>query len=370
MSPENPTRQSKLTNCGPKCILTTLIPFNNLAMEYIGTGELDKAIDTGRQALRLNPGYSNHYGGLARVYLRASHFAEAKALCEKAVAEKLDNWSIHDVLYEIAFVEDSESDMQREIEWFKGKPTEGWNTRRQAMVALSRGELRRSRQLFERARSISLQHGLKELAAGFTEDQARYEADLGNRREASVAADLALRLMPNSPGHKVSAAVAFARAADLRRTEALMSELNKLPSLGTDINHEVIPSIRAAMELVRKNPTAAVEDLRTALPYDLGTPDDGTTMYYRGLAYLELKDGKEAAAQFQKILDNRGVVTTDIYWPLAHLGLARSYAMTANTDESLAQYREFLTLWKNADPDLGILKEAKAEYATLSRRTP
>jgi DNA-binding winged helix-turn-helix (wHTH) protein/tetratricopeptide (TPR) repeat protein len=346
------------------------VPFNNLAMEYIGTGELDKAIDTGRQALRLNPTYSNHYGGLARVYLRASHFAEAKALCEKAVTEKLDNWSIHDVLYEIAFVEDNESDMQREIEWFKGKPTEGWNTRRQAMVALSRGELKKSRQLFERARAITLQQGLKELAAGFTEDQARYEADLENRREATVDADLALRMMPNSAGHKVSAAVAFARAADLRRAEALIRELNKLPSLGTDINHEVIPSIRAAMELARKNPAAAVEDLRAALPYDLGTPDDGTTMYYRGLAYLELKDGKNAAAQFQKILDNRGVVTTDIYWPLAHLGLARSYVMTADIDESLAHYREFLTLWKSADPDLGILKQAKAEYATLSKPTP
>jgi tetratricopeptide (TPR) repeat protein len=171
--------------------------------------------------------------------------------------------------------------------------------------------------------------------------------------------------MPDSAEHKASAALVFARAADLRRADALMSELNKQPSLGTDINHEIIPCIRAAMELERKNPSAAIEELRVAIPYDLGTPDDGKTMYYRGLAHLELKSGKEAAAEFQKILDNRGVVTTDVYWPLAHLGLARAYAMTGDADKSLAQYREFLTLWKNADPGLRILTQAKAEYKRL-----
>ena len=127
----------------------------------------------------------------------------------------------------------------------------------------------------------------------------------------------------------------------------------------------VLPSFQAALDLNHRNPAAAIEDLRPAVPYDLGTDSGGLTLYYRGLAYLELKSGKEAAAQFQKILDNRGVVMTDIYWPLAHLGLARAYAQIGETEKSLAQYREFLTLWKNADPDLRILREAKAEYAKL-----
>jgi eukaryotic-like serine/threonine-protein kinase len=139
--------------------------------------------------------------------------------------------------------------------------------------------------------------------------------------------------------------------------------------LGTDVYNVVFPSIRAAIQLDRKNPAAAVEELRPAIPYDLGTASSGLTLYYRGLAYLELKSGNEAAAQFQKILDNRGVVTTDSYWPLAHLGLARAYAQAGDTGKSLAEYREFLTLWKNADSDLRILKQAKHEYAKLGGRT-
>jgi tetratricopeptide (TPR) repeat protein len=93
------------------------------------------------------------------------------------------------------------------------------------------------------------------------------------------------------------------------------------------------------------------------------------TLYYRGLAYLELKSGKEAAPQFQKVLDNHGVATTGVYWPLSRLGLARALAQTGDTEKSLAQYREFLTLWENADPDLRILNEAKAEYKKLSARS-
>jgi tetratricopeptide (TPR) repeat protein len=107
------------------------------------------------------------------------------------------------------------------------------------------------------------------------------------------------------------------------------------------------------------------EELQIAIPYDLGSDSSGVTLYYRGLAYLELRAGKEAAEQFQKILDNRGVVATDIYWPLAHLGLARAYALIGDTARSLKLYRDLLTLWKNADRDLGCLKEANAEYKKL-----
>jgi tetratricopeptide (TPR) repeat protein len=121
--------------------------------------------------------------------------------------------------------------------------------------------------------------------------------------------------------------------------------------------------------LDRQNPAAAVEELRPVVPYDLGQASSGLTLYYRGLAYLELKSGQEAAAQFQRIVDNRGVVTTDCYWPLAHLGLARAYAQNGDSEKSLAQYREFLTLWKNADPDLRILRQAKDEYTKLGGGT-
>jgi len=345
-------------------------PFNSLSTAYAEIGQPEKAIETGQQALRVNPKFSLAYASLGRAYERATRFAEAKAICDRAIAEKVDgSWS-HQQLYRIAFVEGDEPTMQREIDWFKGRPQESTNLYYRAKAALSLGQLRKSRELFERARTIALQRGLKEQAVTIINGQAQFDADTGIDKEARALATLSLRMMPNSPRHNAFATLALARTGDLARAEALMNGLSKLPWLGTDVYNVVLPSIRAAIQLDRKHPGAAVEELRPAIPYDLGIASGGVTLYYRGLAYLELRSGKEAAAQFQKIVDNRGVVTTDSYWPLAHLGLARAYAQTGDTEKSLTQYREFLELWKNADPDLRILKQAKAEYATLSRRVP
>jgi eukaryotic-like serine/threonine-protein kinase len=347
-----------------------LIPFNNLSNEYVRIGQPDKAIEAGQKALRLNPEHASPYTVLGRAYLRATRIAEAKAICEKAIAQKLDSWGTHQILYFIAVVEDDEVAMHREIDWFKGKPLESLNTYDQASATLSRGQLRRSRELFERARALALQQGLKEQAASIAADQARFEADMGNGREARELADLAVRMVPNSAEIKAVVALAVARAADFQRAGTLANQVSKQPFLGTELKFEIFPCIRAAMASGRGKPSAAVEQLRPAGPYDLGTVADGVAMYYRGSAYLALQFGKEAAAQFQEVLNNQGIVPTSIYWPLAHLGLARAYAMTGDDDKSLSQYREFLTLWKNADPDLRILKQAQAEYATLSKPTP
>ena len=196
-------------------------------------------------------------------------------------------------------------------------------------------------------------------------DRASFEGDLGNYREALAQANLALRGAQDSARHKAFATLAVACAGDASRAEALLSELSKQPIPGTALNEVVLPSIRAAIDMDRKKPAAAIEELRRTIPYDLGAEASGATLYYRGLAYLQLKQGKEAAAQFQKVLDNHGVVTTGVYWPLSRLGLARVLAQAGDRDNSLAQYREFLSLWKNADPEARILNEAKAEYAKL-----
>ena len=342
------------------------VPFVNLSRQYQVAGQLEKAIEAGQQALRLNPHHAVSYACLCMSYKRASHFAEAKAICEKAVAEKLDDMSTHSVLYEIAFVEADVPAMQREIDWSKGKPTESLGSYYQAKAALSLGELRRARELFESAGASAQRNGLKEQAVAINNGLAQFEADLKNDREARTRADWTLRESPNSERHKAWAALALARAGDVQPAEVLVNELSKQPRLGTALSEVILPSVRAAVDLNRKNPAGAVEELQRALPYDLGGDSSGVTMYYRGLAYLELKSGKEAAVQFQKILDNRGVVTVDIYWPLARLGLARAYAQTGDTEKSLAQYRELLSYWKNADSDLRPLIEAKADYKKLS----
>jgi eukaryotic-like serine/threonine-protein kinase len=344
-------------------------PLNSLSSAYVEIGQPEKAIEAGQQALRMNASHALPYASLGRAYERATRFAEAKAICEKAIAEKVESSWTHQQLYRIAFVEGDETTMLREIDWFKGKPQESVNLYYQAKAALSLGQLRRSRELFERARAIAMQHGLKEQAVSIINGQAQFDAETGIEKEARTLADLSLHMMPNSPRHNAFAALALARAGDSARAEARMNALSKLPWLGSDINNVLFPSIRAAIRLDRQDPAAAVEELRPVVPYDLGQASSGLTLYYRGLAYLELKSGQEAAAQFQRIVDNRGVVTTDCYWPLAHLGLARAYAQTGDTEKSLAQYREFLTLWKNADPDLRILRQAKDEYTKLGGGT-
>ena len=340
--------------------------FDGLSSKYIENGQPQKAIAAAQQALRLNPKYGLAYASLGRAYERATRLAEARAICEQAIAEKVDSFWTHQLLYRIAFVEGDEAVMQREIDWSKGKPQESVMNYYQAKAELSLGELRRSREHFERARAIAQQNGLKEQVVAIINGQAQFEADLGNAREARAMADLSLREAPNFARHRAYAALALARTGDVRRADALLNELNNQPSLGTALNEVVLPSIRAAVDLDRKNPAAAIEELRRAIPFDLGPDSGGTTLYYRGLAYLELKSGKQAAAQFQTLLDNRGVVMTDVYWPLAHLGLARAYRQTGDMEKSVVTYRELLTLWKNADPDLPMLKKVKEEYMKLS----
>jgi tetratricopeptide (TPR) repeat protein len=244
----------------------------------------------------------------------------------------------------------------------------------QASHAMALGHLRRSRELYEQARALALKQDLKEFANEITVDQAGAEADLGNSAGARRLAESSLRLMADSPSLKASAALALARSGDVERATPLADESARLKPLDLKLNNFTLASARAAIELDRKNPTGAIAQLQHAVPYDLSSSSGGSTMYYRGLALLELNSGKEAEAQFQRILDNPTFIG-NIYWPLAHLGLGRANALQARSAQgpaadvararALSSYKDFLTLWKDADPDIPILKEAKAEYAKL-----
>jgi serine/threonine protein kinase/tetratricopeptide (TPR) repeat protein len=345
------------------------IPFNNLCNEFARIGQPEKAVEAGQRALRLNPNHAFPYTTLTYAYFRANRFAEAKAIGARAIAAKRDAPGVHNSLYMIAFVEDDEPGMKREMEWYKGKPIECWNLNHQAWGAASRGQLRLARELFERSRSAALKQELKNYAAAATNDEAQVEAELGDAHEAHTLVDLSLRLMPNSTESYSGGAFALARAGDDRHAEELLKEAAKrYPPQHTLFNNVTLPSVGAAIALGKKKPAEAIQELQRTVAFDFAQPPDvfdGATMYYRGVAYLELHSGTEAAAQFHKILDNPGIVSVGLLRPLAHLGLARAYAVTGDKDKSLAQYREFLVLWKNADPDLRILQEAKAEYAKL-----
>jgi eukaryotic-like serine/threonine-protein kinase len=341
------------------------IPFNNLGNEYVHVGQPEKAIKPGQTALRLNPRHSFPYAVLSLAYQRASRFPEAKAICERAIAEKLDGFNVHTVLYNIGFLENNSASMEREIAWFAGKQMEAQIINRQAWALSRLGQARKARQLFRRSTETARRQGLEGYAFANLLDAAKIEAHLGNSVKARADLAQERKQSPRDFENGSDAAIVVALAGDSKQADAVVKRLSKEMPLDTLLNDVQLATARAFIDLNRKDPTAALDDLRPAIPYDLSDRNDGLTLYCRGLAYFKLGDGKKAAAEFQKVLDNPGVTGLTVYWPLSELGAARAYALTGETEKSVAMYQEFLTLWKDADPDLTILKEAKAEYAKL-----
>ena len=215
----------------------------------------------------------------------------------------------------------------------------------------------------------SAQHNdAKETAAAYQAAAALREVESGNREQARAEANAALKLAPNRDV-RAMAALALARAGDTAGAEKLAAELDKTFPLDTLVQRYWLPTIRAAVALERKDPNRAIELLKVASTIELGEPTNLTIflcpVYLRGEAYLMLHDGNRAAAEFQKFIDHRGLVVNFPWGALARLGLARAYAMQGDTAKARAAYQDFLTLWKDADPDIPILKQAKAEYAKL-----
>jgi len=229
------------------------------------------------------------------------------------------------------------------------------------------GRVGKGRELTRRAIESAVHNDAKETAAGYQAEVAMRDAALGNLNEARNGSSAALKLAVNRDVQAVSA-LAMAQAGDPTAAGKLADELNQNYPLSTITQSYWLPTIRAAIELDRKNPAKALELLQTVTPYELGDPPGGTVLcpvWVRGQAYLSLRNGTAAAAEFQKFLDHRGVVGNFPLGALARLQLARAYAVQGDNAKARNAYLEFLTFWKDADPDIPILKQAKAEYAKL-----
>ena len=235
--------------------------------------------------------------------------------------------------------------------------TEGWY-----------GKLKNAHELTGRAMDSAQHNDAKESAAAYQSAAALREVEAGNREQARAEAHAALKLAPNRDVRAI-AALALARAGDTAGAEKLAAELDKAFPLDTLVQRYWLPTIRAGVALERKDPDRAIELLKAASTVELGEPTNLAIflcpVYLRGEAYLMLHDGNAAAAEFQKFIDHRGLVVNFPWGALARLGLARAYALQGDTAKARAAYQDFLTLWKDADPDIPILKEAKAEYAKL-----
>jgi eukaryotic-like serine/threonine-protein kinase len=342
-----------------------LVPPNNLGVIYENFGEYDKALAESLEALRLDPGSGASYANLVAHYLYLNRLEEARATADEAQAKNLDSPPLRFKLYVLAFLKNDAAGMAQQVAWAAGKPgVEDALLGGEADTAAYSGRLAKARELSRRAVTSAERAEEKENAAGNEAEAALREALLGNAAEARQRAAAALVF---SPGRDVQlyAALARAFAGDAARAQALADDLAKRFPEDTVVQFNYLPTVYAQLALNRNNASKAIETLRAAAPYELGAGGGLYPVYVRGKAYLAENQGGEAATEFQKILDQRGVVGNEPIGALAHLGLARAYDLQGDSAKARAAYNDFFALWKDADPDIPILQQAKAEYSKL-----
>jgi eukaryotic-like serine/threonine-protein kinase len=335
-------------------------------------GQYGKAVEEGREAVRLNSDNPISYSVLMVNYVALNRVDEAKATDGQALGRKLDDAFYPPTLYEIAFLQDDGAGMAQQVARSAGKPgIEDVLLGLEADTAAYSGRLRDAREFSRRAVGSAERAQEKEPAATYSALSGLRGALFGNVDEARRRATLA---MERSAGRDVhyGAALALAFAGDYGRAQALADDLGKRFPEDTIVQFNYLPTLRAKLAVSRGNASEAIESLRAATPYELGQTTSsfiGWTALYpvfvRGEAYLTAHQGSEAAAEFQKILDHRGIVLNGPIGALAHLQIGRAFAMQGDTAKARAAYQGFLTLWKDADPDIPILVAAKSEYAKL-----
>jgi len=270
----------------------------------------------------------------------------------------------HRDLFVLAFLEGDTSGMQREADWARGKTNEFEMLEAVAEAAAFAGKLQKAREAYAQAIESARRGKFEESAAGITARQAATEALVGNETQVRAGA-LAALAMDRSRPTLFFAGLAQAMAGDAHQAAAIVDELSKRFATDTLVNDVWVPTIRGETEINRGNPRKAIELLQVAFSYEAGIASRLVPNYVRGQAYLKARQGKEAAAEFQKILDHRGVCQTSPACALSHLQLARARALSGDAAAARTAYQDFFALWKDADPDVPVLKEAKAQYAKL-----
>jgi eukaryotic-like serine/threonine-protein kinase len=340
-------------------------PRNTLAINYATVGKFDRSIEEGREALRLNPNHAYPYLNLGRAYTYVGRYDEAKAIFESASRNKVDFGGAHVGLYIIAFIEGDLAEMQRQASWTGGKPDDPFTLSRLAQASAFSGRLTESRRIYSQAVEKARQQGFEENAASFMIADAQNEADFGNYAQARQQAFAGLAVARGRDAVS-GAATALAASGDASQTRNLVQELVRRFPKDSIINHLAIPSINSEMEIQHGNAAQAIRTLAATSPYDSGVLSF-RPVYLRGRAYLRMRRGQEAAAEFQEILAHRGHDPISPLYPLARLGLARALALEGDAGNARIAYQDFFALWKDADPDIPVLKQAKAEYTKLLR---
>jgi eukaryotic-like serine/threonine-protein kinase len=350
-----------------------IYPHGNLgAFLYPTFGKYEKAVEEAKKLIEIDPNFPVGYLQLAFNYQFLDRLGEADNAVRLASDRKMDMPDFFPTRYDIAFLKGDKAGMEREVARSKGQAgAEDLISLREGFVLAYSGRLQQARKKSKRAADLAQQGGQRGREALFVTGGALLEAFLGNAPEARRIATTALEL---SKDRDVEYGVAFALAlsGDSSRAQTLASDLEKRFPEDTEVRFTYVPAVRALLAL-KQDPEKAIELLQPAKPYDLGTPLCSApaffgvfyTVYVRGQAFLAAHQGAEAAAEFQKIIDHRTIVVSDPISALAHLQLGRAFRLSGDTTKAKTAYQDFLTLWKDADPDIPILKQAKAEYAKL-----
>jgi serine/threonine protein kinase/Flp pilus assembly protein TadD len=351
------------------------VPPGNLGSIYTNLGHYDKALAELLETLRLDPSSGQSYANIVITYLYLGRLDQAWTTAQDAQAKNLDSPFLHLILYQLAFVKNDAARMAEQIAWSEGRP--GWEDvllASEADTAAYAGQISKAREFSRRAVASAERSLDKETAAGYEADAALREALVGNSAEARRRAEAALSF---STGKTVQygAALALALVGDSARNqlqvEKLADDLAKRLPEDTLVQFNYLPPLRAQLALSRGDAPKALQALQSAAPYEMGTPTGAAftpalyPVYVRGEAFLAAHRSGEGVAEFQRILDYRGIVQNEPIGALAYLGLARAYAMQADFVKARAAYHDFFTLWSNADANIPILHAAKAEYLKL-----
>ena len=348
------------------------VAYLDLGSNYMILGQYEKAATETRESIRLEPNSVASYGNLGQIYLALNRFDEARTTTEESLGRKLEGIPLHVNVYGLAFFQGNVAAMKRQADWAIGRPgAEDWMLSLESDTEAWSGRLGKARELSRQAIESALRSDEKEPAALWQANAAIREALFGNADVARQNAAAAVALAPGSHDAEAQAALAYALAGDATHAQSLADDLGKRFPLDTVVQSVWLPTIHAQIETGRKNPARSIGLLQAAAPYELGMLSGSASnsclypVYVRAEAYLSTQQGQLAAAEFQKILDHRGLLWNCATGALAHVGLARAYALSGDAVKAKSAYQDFFALWKDADSDIPVLIAAKSEYAKL-----
>jgi tetratricopeptide (TPR) repeat protein len=340
------------------------VPHNTLSFLYTQIGQFDKAIEEAREAIRLNPARPQPYSNLGLALICLNRFDEAKEVYQRAQAQNLDTTAYHWGLHLIAIAQGNADVVKEHLDWMSGKSNEYESLEWQATTRAFSGQLRKARELSENAINLATRGNLNELAAQFAARARLRAAIAGVCKEAGNETASAAGL-GRANSSVVDDALALALCGQATQAQSLIDEQSKRFPNDTLLNTIWIPTVRAIIEINRNNPAQAIQLLQAATRYEMGYAAGFWPSYIRGQAYLRQRAGAEAAAEFQRILNNRGVNINSNLYSLAYLGLARATTLTGDRTKARNTYEDFFKLWNDADADIPALQQARQEYERL-----